>query len=164
MGGDDALVWLDREGGSAHTSCCLMATAMDWARLGELMRNRGELNGRAILPASWVDQMIAASGVHPWYGMHTWLGYPKEPNPRSSRAESMGAYDQKEPFLARDVYYFSGHGAQRVYVVPSRELVVVRLGPAMGLRPLKPGWDNSYLVNALIRGMTPAILARNATT
>jgi hypothetical protein len=45
--------------------------------------------------------------------------------------------------------------------VPSRELVIVRLGPAMGLRPLKPGWDNAYLVNTIIRGMTPALLARN---
>lgn len=162
MGGDDALVWLDRERGTAHVSCCLMATAMDWARLGELMRNRGELNGRMILPARWIDQMIATSAVHPWYGMHTWLGYPKDPNPRGSRHESMGAYDQKDPFLAPDVYYLSGRGAQRVYVVPSKELVIVRLGPAMGLQPLKPGWDNAYLVNTIIRGMTPALLARHA--
>jgi CubicO group peptidase (beta-lactamase class C family) len=161
MGGTDALVWLDREGGTAHTSCCLMATAMDWARLGQLMLNRGELNGNAILPSRWVDEMIATSRVHPWYGMQLWLGYPKDPNPRRGRREALGAYDQKEPFLAPDVYYFSGHAAQRVYVVPSRELVIVRLGPAMSLRPLKPGWDNAYLVNAIIRGMTPAILARN---
>jgi CubicO group peptidase (beta-lactamase class C family) len=164
MGGEDALVWLDREGGSAHVSCCLMATAMDWARLGQLMLNRGQLNGREILPARWVDEMIATSTVHPWYGLQLWLGYPRGPNPRSARREAMGAYDQKEPFLARDVYYFSGHAAQRVYVVPSRELVIVRLGPAMGLRPLKPGWDNAYLVNTIIRGMTPAILASNART
>jgi CubicO group peptidase (beta-lactamase class C family) len=162
MGGDNAYVWLDREGGAAHTSCCLMATAMDWARLGQLMLNRGELNGQTIVPAEWIDNMIATSSVHPWYGMHVWLGYPKDPNPRSSRQESLGAYDQKEAFLAPDVYYLSGHGAQRVYVVPSRELVIVRLGPAVGLKPLKSGWDNAYLVNTIIRGMTPAVLAANA--
>jgi CubicO group peptidase (beta-lactamase class C family) len=161
MGGDRALVWLDREGGNAHTSCCLMATAMDWARLGELLLNQGEINGRRVVSSEWIAQMTETSPVHPWYGMHLWLGYPAEPNPRSARPEALGAYVQTEPFLAPDVYYFSGQGAQRVYVVPSRELVIVRLGPATGLRPLKPGWDNAYLVNTMIRGMTPAILVRN---
>jgi len=153
MGGQDALVWLDSEFGDAFTSCCLMATAMDWARIGQLMLNRGRINGNRVVSGAWIDEMKRPSPVSKWYGLLTWLGYEETVNPRSRMPSTMGAYDRREPFLARDVYYFSGRGAQRVYIVPSRELVIVRLGPALGRAPLKPGWDNAFLVNSVISGM-----------
>ncbi|MBT8442665.1 MAG: beta-lactamase family protein [Gammaproteobacteria bacterium] len=153
LGGDDARVWIDSEFGNAFTSCCLMATARDWARIGLLMLNRGRINDNRIVTAGWVDKMVTRSPVFKWYGLQTWLAYEKEVNPRSENEAAAGAYARSEPFLARDVYYFSGRGGQRVYVVPSRSLVVVRLGPALGPQPLKPGWDNAFLVNSLIRGM-----------
>ncbi len=153
MGGQQALVWLDSEFGDAITSCCLMATALDWARIGQLMLNRGDINGNRIVSADWIDAMIHQSPVSKWYGLQTWLAYEIEVNPRSRLPSAMGAYTRKEPFLAQDVYYFSGRGAQRVYVVPSRELVIVRLGPALGRNPLKAGWDNAFLVNSVISGM-----------
>jgi CubicO group peptidase (beta-lactamase class C family) len=153
LGGDDARVWIDSEFGNAVTSCCLMATARDWARIGLLMLNRGRINDHRFVTAGWVDKMVTPSPVSKWYGLQTWLAYEEEVNPRSDNKAAAGAYARSEPFLARDVYYFSGRGAQRVYVVPSRDLVVVRLGPALGPQPLKPGWDNAFLVNSLIRGM-----------
>ncbi len=153
MGGQQARVQLDSEFGDAFTSCCLMATALDWARLGQLMLNRGVLNGKRIVSARWVDTMIHPSPVSNWYGLHLWLAYASEENPRARLASTLGAYARKEPFLAHDVYYFSGYGAQRVYVVPSRELIIVRLGPVRGRQPLKDGWDNAFLVNSVISGI-----------
>lgn len=153
MGGGEARVWLDHEDGDAFTSCCLMATARDWARVGQVMLNRGEYAGRRIVSADWIDRMVSPAPVSNWYGWQTWLAYDPEVNPRADLPSAGGAYARSEAFLAEDVYYFSGRGAQRVYVVPSRELVIVRLGPALGPRPLKPGWDNAYLVNTIIRGM-----------
>jgi hypothetical protein len=97
--------------------------------------------------------MLRQSPVSKWYGLQTWLAYEIEVNPRGQRASTLGAYARKEPFLARDVFYFSGFGAQRVYVIPSRELVIVRLGPSRGRNPLKGGWDNAFLVNSVISGM-----------
>ncbi|MFW2403660.1 MAG: serine hydrolase [Gammaproteobacteria bacterium] len=153
LGGDDARVWVDSEFGNAFTSCCLMATARDWARIGLLMLNRGRINDHRFVSAGWIDRMVAPSPVSKWYGWQTWLAYEEEVNPRSGNESAAGAYDRSEPFLANDVYFFSGRGAQRVYVVPSRDLVVVRLGPALGPQPLKSGWDNAFLVNVLIQGM-----------
>jgi hypothetical protein len=40
-----------------------------------------------------------------------------------------------------------------VFVVPSQELVIVRLGPALGRLPIKPGFDVTYFVNTAIRGL-----------
>jgi len=153
LGGDDARVWIDSEFGNAFTSCCLMATARDWARIGLLMLNRGLINDHRVVTAGWIDRMVAPSPVSKWYGLQTWLAYEEEVNPRSENPAAGGAYSRTEPFLAPDVYFFSGRGAQRVYVVPSRQLVIVRLGPALGPQPLRPGWDNAYLVNSVIRGI-----------
>ena len=154
MGGEEARVWLDHEGGNAFTSCCLMATARDWTRVGQLMLNRGAINGNRIVQPEWVIAMTTQSPVSRWYGLQTWLT-DDELNPRSENLAAGGAYGRTEPFVADDTYYFSGRGGQRVFVVPSQQLVIVRLGPALGPNPLKPGWDNSYLVNSLIRGIKP---------
>jgi len=153
LGGGEARVWIDSEFGDAFTSCCLMATARDWTRIGLLMLNRGRVNDQRIVTPGWIDRMVSQSPVSKWYGMQTWLAYEEQVNPRSKKSAAGGAYSRTEPFLAPDVYYFSGRGAQRVYVAPSRELVIVRLGPALGPQPLRTGWDNSYLVNSIIRGI-----------
>ena len=154
MGGEEALVWLDHEGGNAFTSCCLMATARDWTRIGQVMLNRGAINGNRIVQPEWIFAMTKPSPEFQWYGLQIWLA-GEELNPRSENPAAGGAYGRKEPFVANDTYYFSGRGGQRVFVVPSQQLVIVRLGPALGPNPLKPGWDNSYLVNTLTRGIKP---------
>lgn len=157
LGGTDGKVWLDSEFGDAHTSCCLMATARDWARIGQMMLNRGEINGQRVVSEEWIAKMIEPSPVSKWYGLQTWLAYEQDLNPRSDNPTAMDAYARRDPFLAADVYYFSGRGAQRVYIVPSHELVIVRLGPALGPEPLKPGWDNAFLVNSAIIGISEFI-------
>jgi CubicO group peptidase (beta-lactamase class C family) len=151
MGAQGAELWIDHEGGKAHSSCCLLAPAMDWARFGMLLLDEGRVNGKQIVHADFIKRMITPSPTFQWYGYQIWLGYSRELNPRAS--ELAGGYQQTEPFLAEDTYYTSGYGAQRVYVVPSRELVIVRMGPATGRAPVQPTWDNSYLVNTAIRGM-----------
>ena len=152
MGGGEVRVWLDHEGGNAYTSCCLMATARDWTRIGQLMLNRGTVNGNRIVRPEWITAMTTPSPVSSWYGLQTWLTND-EVNPRGENPATGGSFSHSESFLATDTYFFAGRGAQRVYVVPSQQLVIVRLGPALGPNPLKPGWDNAYLVNTLIRGI-----------
>jgi CubicO group peptidase (beta-lactamase class C family) len=61
--------------------------------------------------------------------------------------------NMSEPFLGDRMYMLLGYGGQRVYVDPENDLVVVRLGPSKGMQPLKPHWDNAYLINTAIRGI-----------
>ncbi len=150
MGASGAELWIDQEGGKAHSSCCLLAPAMDWARFGMMLLGKGEANGRRIVSAEFIERMTTASPTFEWYGYQIWLGYSRELNPRSRLLA--GGYQRTEPFLAEDAYYTSGYGAQRVYVVPSEELVIVRMGPASGRKPVNPDWDNTFLVNTAIRG------------
>jgi len=153
MGGQKAEVWLDREGGMAMTACCMLATAMDWARVGLLMKDRGLVHGVPVLPAAWIDEMTTPSPEYAGYGYFTWLGagigdLPDGPDDRER--------SQSEPFLAPDLFMLLGRGGQRVYVSRALDLIVVRLGPHNGMEPLKAGWDNARLPNIIIRGMTPA--------
>ncbi|MBL8643660.1 MAG: serine hydrolase [Rhodospirillaceae bacterium] len=152
MGGDRAFVHTDRPGGRAYTSCCLGAPAMDWARIGMLLLNKGEVNGNRIVSADWIAQMTTRSPTARHYGLQTWLGYDDPPIPKD--AGSTGAV-AAGPYMARDTFLTWGRGQQHVWVVPSEDLVVVRIGPSLGRQPIKPGFDVTYLVNMALKGLKP---------
>lgn len=150
MGADRAHVWLDSENGVAHTSCCLATPAMDWAKFGLLLLNQGELNGSRIVGPEWIAAMIEPSPQAYWYGYQLWLGYDDPPFPVGSGSSQPIA---SEPYDARDTFLTWGRGQQHVWVVPSRDLVVVRLGPALGRQPIKPGFDVPRIPNLVMRGI-----------
>jgi len=152
MGGQRAEVWLDRDGdgATAMTACCMLAPAMDWVRVGLLMKDRGMVRGVPVLPAEWIEAMITPSPAFPGYGYFTWLGAGM--GDKRLRADDRER-PQTEPILAPDIFMLLGRGGQRVYVSPALDLVIVRLGPHNGMEPLKAGWDNSRLPNIIVRGL-----------
>jgi CubicO group peptidase (beta-lactamase class C family) len=150
MGADGAELWLDSEGGKAHSSCCLLAPAMDWAKFGMMLLGRGQVNGNQIVKAEFIDRMITPAPTSEWYGYQIWLNDPQGLNPWGQLTKG---YQRTEAFLAEDTFYTSGFGAQRIYVVPSQELVIVRMGPATGPAPVDPSWDNAFLVNTALRNL-----------
>jgi CubicO group peptidase (beta-lactamase class C family) len=149
LGARDAYVWLDHAGGLAHTACCLQATARDWLRLGLLVMHRGFVGNRTVVPAAWLTAMLAPSAENPNYGYQVWLGRSFMPV-RHYTSSSSFTSRQSEPFAAPDVVYFDGSGGQRVYIVPSRDLVIVRTGEATR------DWDDAFLPNIIIRGIGAA--------
>jgi CubicO group peptidase (beta-lactamase class C family) len=152
MGGERVLVHTDKPDGRAFTSCCLAAPAMDWVRVGMMLLGRGEVNGNRIVSEDWIDQMTKPSPAAGHYGYQIWLGYDDPVLPEDASAGSTSAI-ASEAYLARDTYMTWGRGQQHVFVVPSKNLVIVRLGPALGREPIKAGFDITYFVNTAIRGM-----------
>ena len=151
MGGERAVVHTDQPGGRAFTSCCLGAPAMDWARVGMMLLGGGEVNGNRIVSTAWIDEMVKPSPVAGYYGYQIWLGYDDPVFPDGDSVGSSGAV-ANEAFVARDTYMTWGRGQQHVYVVPSEELAIIRLGPALGRQPIEPGYDVTYFVNTALRG------------
>lgn len=145
LGAGDARLWLDRPGGSPRTSCCLQATARDWVRIGRLLLDRGRAGRTQIVPADWIARMAAPSALNPNYGWQIWRGSPHLAR-RGYGASVRVTIPAAEPFAADDVVYLDGSGGQRVYVVPSKRMVIVRIGAA------RRDWDDSALPNILIRG------------
>ncbi len=146
LGNRDGQLWLEFAGGQPRYYAYLNASLQDWARVGELLRRGGEWNGQQLIPAGWIAAITAPSPANPNYGMGIWRGSPWAHERRYSKEVSM-TVSQREAFLAEDVVYFDGFGGQRVYVVPSAALVIVRAGEQ------RKGWDESALVNLALRGL-----------
>ncbi|MGH2646245.1 MAG: serine hydrolase domain-containing protein [Ginsengibacter sp.] len=96
------------------------ATARDFARFGLLYYNNGIWNGEQILPVNWVIESVKPSGADPQkhYGYQFWLNGFDKNNP------SKHIY----PDVPGDMFYADGYGGQDIYIIPSKKLVVVRLG------------------------------------
>ena len=83
---------------------------------------------------------------NPNYGFLTWLGTEHvDLRVYNSRASLRGYHS--EPFAADDVAYFDGFGGQRVYIIPSADMVIVRTGA------LATDWDDARLPNLLLAGL-----------
>jgi len=132
-------------GGSSY----LYATARDWARFGQFLLQDGEWNGRRILPEGYVDWMRtpypASDGE---YGRHVWLHGPRVTTPANQPADA--GFD-----LPEDAYWMIGHDGQTITVIPSQDLVVVRLG----LSPTKL----AYKPQALVEAVSKAVAASGAS-
>lgn len=144
---DEAKVLIDSEKhGIPITFCCLDAPARSWLRLGLLHLDGGRVGERQVVPAQWMKEVITPSPTNPNYGYFTWLGTKWE-KVRPYNSKSAATAFHSEPFAAPDVVYFDGFGGQRVYIVPSKQLVIVHTGP------LRQDWDDAILPNLIIRAL-----------
>jgi CubicO group peptidase (beta-lactamase class C family)/pimeloyl-ACP methyl ester carboxylesterase len=149
LGGGEARVRLDRPDGNAQIFCCLQARPRGWLRIGLMLSRHGEYDGEAVLPFDAFMQLTTPSPLAPNFAMQqVWRGSPYSPvRMMDSRNPDFGL-PMSAPFAADDVFYLEGRGGQRVYVVPSRELVVVRQGE------IRMEWDDAEFLNPLIEAAT----------
>jgi CubicO group peptidase (beta-lactamase class C family) len=111
----------------------IYTTARDLARFGELMLAGGVWQGRRLVSEGYVEAAVKPSqGLNPAYGLLWWLnGWPLRNKPGASgQAALSSGYAVPVPAAPGDMYAASGALGRKVYVVPSLDLVVVRLGDA----------------------------------
>ncbi|MGB5077118.1 MAG: serine hydrolase, partial [Sphingorhabdus sp.] len=72
LGMESAFPEFDRNGTMLGGSM-IYATARDWARFGEFLRNNGSVRGAQLLPRSWTRFMTTPSKTDSSYGGHIWL-------------------------------------------------------------------------------------------
>jgi CubicO group peptidase (beta-lactamase class C family) len=101
-------------------SSYMYANARDWARFGLLYLNKGMYNNKRILSEDWIQQSVtpATSSITGEYGFQFWLNAGPKNNPA----------ERAFPHAPTDLFYADGFEKQRVYIIPSKKLVVVRLG------------------------------------
>ncbi len=105
--------------GTLVGSAYMYASARDWARFGLLYLRDGVWNDERILPKDWVRYSTTPVGdARGKYGAHFWLKFPEDLKNETPL---------KHP-LPRDGFYMFGHDGQMVAMIPSKDLVVVRLG------------------------------------
>ena len=87
----------------------------NWARFGLLHLNDGIFAGDTVLPPGWVDfARQEAPNSNGKYAGTFWL---QEPNPLNALKD-----------VPDDIFFADGFLGQRIYIIPSRNLVVVRMG------------------------------------
>lgn len=104
----DASWSLDKKNnGLEKAFCCINARARDFAKFGRLYLNGGNWNGKQIVPSDWVRKCLAPNvekGAADYYNRQWWIGV------------------KQSDFAA------IGHSGQYIYVLPTKNLVIVRLG------------------------------------
>ena len=114
--------------GTPVGSSYLYITAREFASLGQLYLGDGVFQGRRILPEGWVDYTVTpASDSKDGYGSFFWLNK-----------------DKFWPDIPEDMFNCQGHDGQEIFIIPSKDLVVVVLG-------YSPKPDRVVDWNALVR-------------
>lgn len=119
-------------------SSFMFASARDWARFGQLYLNDGVWNGVRILPEGWVKYSTSPAKADSTggYGAQVWI--------------NAGGANGKRPHqrLPTDAFFFMGYDQQNVAVIPSRGLVVVRLGYTPGRE-----WDLDGFIEQVLQAL-----------
>lgn len=115
-------------------SSFLFATARDWVRFG-LLYARG---GDALLPEGWAAFAASPTPQAPdgCYGAHWWLKLSTE----------LGGDTPNAANIPADAFHALGHEGQCLTVIPSRRLVVVRLGLSIDIT----AWDHAAFLAELL--------------
>lgn len=115
IGAETQSYWMtDAPKGNAKASCCLIATARDFAKFGQLYLDSGQVNQQQIIPKWYVKQSLtphflpsANTGERVnYYGYQWWMGN-----------------HQNQPF-----FYARGILGQYIICLPQQNMVIVRLG------------------------------------
>jgi CubicO group peptidase (beta-lactamase class C family) len=129
-------------------------TAREWAKFGILLQNGGRWNGRQIVAKKLLEELVIGSNANPNYGITFWLNRPPSGNDigggrlrevlggreRPVRSVSKNGIDKT---IAPELYMAAGAANQRLYIIPSQDMVIVRQG-RLG------EWDDSEFLNRLL--------------
>jgi CubicO group peptidase (beta-lactamase class C family) len=108
------------------------ATTRDWAKFGLLYLHKGNWNGEQLFDESWAKYVATpTNGSKGDYGAHFWLN-------------AGGHY----PNAPRDMYSANGFQGQKVFIIPSQDLVIVRMGLTE---------DAKFDFNGLVKGIVGSV-------
>ena len=151
LGAKGGEVWMNREGGTPHSGCCILLTADTYMRMAILYLQEGTWDGQQLLTAGFVAEVKTATPQNPHTGMGVYVAGPyiEKRGPLNPEIK-LGQTLHSEPYLANDLYMFDGNGHQVAYIIPSADMVILRTGSWM---PKDVTWDNSVLPNVLLQGI-----------
>ena len=136
LGMPSAIVEPDASGTFVFSSF-MLATARDWARYGQLWVDGGRCGDDTILSKEWIrfSTTPTVQSLDGGYGAHWWLKLNPE----------IGGGGPAAASIASDAFFAIGHEGQTLTVIPSRRLVIVRLGAAIYI----DAWNQAEFVAAI---------------
>lgn len=132
----------------------MVMNASEWAKFGEFIRSGGKIGDRSAVDAAAFAQLFRGSAANPAYGLTWWLpAAPKVPDFVTASTD----VGRNAASLPRDLVYAAGFGDQRLFVIPSLRLTIVRQASLdlASLRPgavrSKPGWSDAQFLGLLLK-------------
>ncbi len=138
-------------GGDANLGAGARMTARNWLRFGRLLLQDGRWEGEPVIASGVLAPLSRPTAVGPGYGLSVWLNAPVDPD--------AAFFDHTPPDVAanspdgmiyadgpEDLFMAAGLHNQRLYVIPSREMVVVRFGRR------DRDWDDAEFLARLLDG------------
>lgn len=98
--------WVKDEDGNVHLPNGMSLTTHEWGKFGKFILQQGKWAGRQVVPWSVLKECFVGSRANPNYGITFWL------------KETASAPD--------DLVFARGQGSQRLYIIPSLELIIVQ--------------------------------------
>ena len=137
IGMESAVMEVDAAGNFVSSSF-MLATARDWARFGQLFLQDGIWVGRQLLPARWARFCVTPTPQSPEgkYGAHWWLKLQPD----------IGGTTPAAARIPPDAFFAVGHEGQTLTVIPSRGLVVVRLGLSIYI----DAWNHAQFIAEIV--------------
>jgi len=106
--------------------CCIRARVGDWMRVAEALAHDGVFEGNQLTPPGFVTRMLQPVHAESTHGYFTRVG---------------------GRFAAHDLAWLEGTHQQRMWIVPSLKLTILRVGDAAG-----PGWVEEMIPDTIVRG------------
>ena len=143
LGMSSAIIEADARGTLVGSSY-MYATAQDWARYGQFLLQEGVWNGQRLLPEGFVQTISSPSKASKgeYAQGQFWRWGPQGATPEGENPDG--------PFnLPADTFWMRGHDGQTVAIVPSKQLVLVRLG----LTPKNLRYQSQALLSEVLRAI-----------
>lgn len=106
LGMNDDALWHTDDQGLELTYCCINTNARNFAKLGQLMLNKGQWHNQQLIPEVFITAMTRSQELAANYGYSTWINNEHSPK----------------------FFWFSGHLGQYIINIPDEDLIIVRLG------------------------------------
>lgn len=145
-------IWINRENGVAHSGCCVGLPSESYLKLAMLILNKGQWEGKTYLSADFMKQVTTPSAQNKYAGMGLYVGthYKKFRGAANPDLDVLNGSFHSEPYVDKDLLLFDGNGSQVAYILPSRDIILMRLGSTP---PKDFKWDNAFMPNLVARSL-----------
>jgi CubicO group peptidase (beta-lactamase class C family) len=126
------------QNGQPNLSAGALLTAREWAKFGQLIAQDGVWQGKQIISKQLLAECFVGTAANPNYGLTFWLNQAFDGRANVSVRSDEWELIARETTriseegigadLPKDLLMAAGAGKQRLYIIPSRNLMIVRLG------------------------------------
>ena len=143
--------WKHDPSGNPHMPNGAYLTAREWVKYGQFIIQDGKWEGKQIVEERLLKECFKPSKANKGHGLTFWLNLPGGNGPShlplSSKTEDKGGFIYNDGFP--DIIGALGAGKNRMYVIPSLKMVVVRQAEGDKL-----GYKDTDFLRLLLEGIT----------